>query len=76
MNPISQLLIISPTTPPIWKKPDSPENKKLRQVDAITNPNVTYLRLRKMENIFLEKRRLMATTKKKVQNKNEANPKP
>jgi hypothetical protein len=65
---------MSPTLPPYGKC--AKENKKEKEIETINKPIVTYFRFRQIEKTLRSKRRLIPTTKKKVQNKNDANPKP
>ena len=72
--PISQLLIRLPTPPPNGNS--LLEKIKASETDKTSNPIVTYFRLRQIEKTFRLKRRLVPTTKKKVQIRSEAIPKP
>src|SRR5215218_8672029 len=73
---ISHLLIISPTSPPQLKEPLDEGAIKAKVIDAISRPKVTYFRFLVMENTLRLTSRLIPSTKKKVQIRKEAKPKP
>src|SRR3954470_10305063 len=71
---ISHELIMSPTFPPNGN--DADESTKESMTEKINNPMVTYFKFLQIENTFLSNRRLMPTTKKKVQKRKEERPNP
>src|SRR3982751_2492129 len=72
----SQALIMFPTSPPQGNEPKAFGKMNAKETEAISNPNVTYLRLRQIENTLRLNSKLIPTTKKKVQKRKAASPNP
>src|SRR5216110_2399763 len=72
--PTSLSLNIFPTAPP--KEKLLLPAIKANETERTSKPSVTYLRLRQKEKTFWRNRRFTPTTKKNVQIRKEARPKP